>query len=89
MTGLVKDVPPFMIAAGLRDRVSISPNFVGLRRKGFSGEAMEAIAGVHKLLHNHKPLHGVLDEALRAYPASPEAQAIIEFYRSSERGVYR
>ena len=89
MTGLVKDVPPFMIAAGLRDRVSVSPNFVGLRRKGFSQDAIEAITGVHKILHNHKPLNGVLDEALKAYPSSPEAQAIIEFYRSSERGVYR
>jgi UDP-N-acetylglucosamine acyltransferase len=89
MTGLVKDVPPFMIAAGLRDRVALSPNYVGLRRKGFSKEAMDAITGVHRLLHNHKPLNGVLDEAIKAYPTSPEAGAIIEFYRSSERGVYR
>jgi UDP-N-acetylglucosamine acyltransferase len=89
MTGLVKDVPPFMIAAGLRDRVSVSPNYVGLKRKGFSPEALAAISGVHKILHNHKPLNGVLDEALKAFPDSPEAGAIIEFYRSSERGVYR
>ena len=89
MTGLVKDVPPFMIAAGLRDKVAISPNFVGLRRKGFSSQAVEAITGVHRLLHNHKPLNPALDEAIRSFPDSPEAMAIIEFYRSSERGVYR
>ncbi|MDR2459928.1 MAG: acyl-ACP--UDP-N-acetylglucosamine O-acyltransferase [Deltaproteobacteria bacterium] len=89
MTGLVKDVPPYMIAAGLRDNVAISPNFVGLKRKGFPKEALEAIVGVHRIIHNHKPLNLVLDEALSSYPNSEEAKAIIEFYRSSERGVYR
>ncbi|MDR1042239.1 MAG: acyl-ACP--UDP-N-acetylglucosamine O-acyltransferase [Deltaproteobacteria bacterium] len=89
MSGLVKDVPPFMIVAGFRDTVSVTPNIVGLRRRNFSGEARAAIIGVYKLIHNHRPLAGVLDEAERGFPDSEEAKAIIAFYRSSERGVYR
>ncbi|MDR1037701.1 MAG: acyl-ACP--UDP-N-acetylglucosamine O-acyltransferase [Deltaproteobacteria bacterium] len=89
MSGIVKDVPPFMIVAGIRDTVAVTPNIVGLRRRNFSPEAISAISGVFRLLHNHKPLAGVLAEAERQFPDSAEARAIMAFYRSSERGVYR
>ncbi|MDR2612498.1 MAG: acyl-ACP--UDP-N-acetylglucosamine O-acyltransferase [Deltaproteobacteria bacterium] len=89
MSGIVKDVPPFMIVAGIRDSVAVTPNLVGLRRRSFSPEAIAAISGVFRLLHNHRPLAACLAEAAGRYPDSPEARAIVEFYRSSERGVYR
>jgi UDP-N-acetylglucosamine acyltransferase len=89
MSGIVKDVPPYMIIAGLRDKMLLSPNLVGLKRKGFSPEAVEAITAVHRMLHNHKPLEGVLSDIQVQWGGSPEARHIVEFYRSSERGVYR
>ncbi|MDR2338967.1 MAG: acyl-ACP--UDP-N-acetylglucosamine O-acyltransferase [Deltaproteobacteria bacterium] len=89
MSGIVKDVPPYMIIAGLRDKMMLSPNLVGLKRKGFSPEAVKAITLAHRLLHNHKPLQGVLDEVLEKCGDSPEARHIVGFYRASERGVYR
>jgi UDP-N-acetylglucosamine acyltransferase len=89
MSGMVKDVPPYMIAAGVRDSVAVTPNIVGLKRRNFTPAAIAAISGVFRLIHNHKPLAGALEEAERGYPDSEEARAIIDFYRSSERGVYR
>jgi UDP-N-acetylglucosamine acyltransferase len=89
MSGIVKDVPPFMIVAGIRDTVAVTPNNVGLKRRNFTPEAVAAISGVFRLLHNHKPLAGALAEAEAAFPDSPEARQSIDFYRSSERGVYR
>jgi UDP-N-acetylglucosamine acyltransferase len=89
MSGVVKDVPPYMIIAGLRDKMLVSPNLVGLRRRGFSPEAVETITSVHRILHNHTPLAKVLKEIEEKFGQSPEAMHIVEFYRSSERGVYR
>jgi UDP-N-acetylglucosamine acyltransferase len=89
MSGVVKDVPPYMIIAGLRGSMLLSPNLVGLKRKGFSPEAVRAITEAHRLLHNHRPLQGVLDEISERLGDSPEARDIVAFYRSSVRGVYR
>jgi UDP-N-acetylglucosamine acyltransferase len=90
MSGLAKDAPPFMIVAGVRDQaVVVSPNAVGMRRRGFSEEALSAIAGAFKLLHTRRPIKEVLAEIEETYPESKEALAIVEFYRDSIRGVYR
>jgi UDP-N-acetylglucosamine acyltransferase len=90
MSGVVKDVPPFMILAGVRDKaVVVSPNTVGIKRRGFDDQALEAISGAFKLLHSHRPLSEVLAEAEQTWPDSPEVAVIAGFYRSSSRGVYR
>jgi UDP-N-acetylglucosamine acyltransferase len=90
MTGAAKDVPPYMIVAGVRDKdIVVTPNLIGLRRSGFANETIEAIIGAHKIIHNHKPLEEVLAEAEAAYPDSDEVRILTGFYRESERGVYR
>jgi UDP-N-acetylglucosamine acyltransferase len=90
MTGAVKDIPPFMILAGVRDKaVVVSPNTVGMKRRNFSEKAIEAINSAFKLLHNHRPLPEVLSELESLWPDVPEIKTLCDFYRSSERGVYR
>ncbi|MDR2421980.1 MAG: acyl-ACP--UDP-N-acetylglucosamine O-acyltransferase [Deltaproteobacteria bacterium] len=90
MSGVVKDAPPYMILAGVRDKaVVVSPNSVGIRRRGFSEESLEAIAGAFKLLHTRQPLGEVLAEIEAQWPNCPETRVIVEFYRDSTRGVYR
>jgi UDP-N-acetylglucosamine acyltransferase len=90
MSGASKDVPPYMTMVGVRDKdVSITPNFVGLRRHEFTNETIEAIRGAYKIIHNHRPLPEVLSEADRAYPNVAEVSVLTAFYRNSERGVYR
>jgi UDP-N-acetylglucosamine acyltransferase len=90
MTGATKDVPPYMIAAGVRDKdMVITPNVVGLKRSGFTAEAIEAITEAFKLIHNRQPIAGVLAEVEEKYPEQKEVQIMLNFYRTSERGVYR
>ncbi|MDR2350027.1 MAG: acyl-ACP--UDP-N-acetylglucosamine O-acyltransferase [Deltaproteobacteria bacterium] len=89
LSGIVKDVPPYMIAAGNRDGVAVVPNFVGLKRKAHTREELDVVTDAHRFLHNRKPLNGCLERLLAAHPDSPIAKNIAEFYRSSKRGVYR
>ena len=91
-SGLAKDWPPYMAGAssGSREVVLAGPNVVGLKRRGVSLEVVKALKGVFGVVcRNHRPLTEVLAEAEEQYGQVPEAKEIIDFYRSSERGVYR
>ncbi|MDR2455621.1 MAG: acyl-ACP--UDP-N-acetylglucosamine O-acyltransferase [Deltaproteobacteria bacterium] len=89
-SGPAKDVPPFMIMAGVRDKdVVITPNVVGLRRHDFSQASINAITSSFKSIHNHRPLAEALAEAEENHPGIPEVAELVRFYRESERGVYR
>ncbi|MDR1607525.1 MAG: acyl-ACP--UDP-N-acetylglucosamine O-acyltransferase [Deltaproteobacteria bacterium] len=90
MSGVVKDAPPYMILAGVRDQAAaVAPNSVGMKRRGFSEESLEAITSAFKLLHTRRPLKEVLAEIESQWPDCPETQVIVQFYRDSTRGVYR
>lgn len=93
-SGVTKDVPPYMAGAsgegGPRDIILSGPNVVGLKRRGMTLEKVQALKDVfNTICRNHRPLAEVLDEAGAAHGALPEVREIIDFYRSSERGVYR
>ncbi|MDR1545359.1 MAG: acyl-ACP--UDP-N-acetylglucosamine O-acyltransferase [Deltaproteobacteria bacterium] len=90
MSGPSKDVPPYMLLAGVRDKAAVSsPNVVGLKRRNFPPEVVDALVGAFRLLHNRRPLAQVLDEVDARWPDCQEIRTLTEFYRSSERGVYR
>ena len=90
-SGLSKDMPPFMVGVGDIRRLVISgPNIVGLRRRGVSQATIDALKGAyHIICRNRRPLAEVLAEAEAEYGTVPEVRTILDFYRSSERGVYR
>lgn len=93
-SGVTKDVPPYIAGTsgegGVRDLILSGPNVVGLKRKGMTLERVQALKDVFNIIcRNHRPLAEVLAEAETAHGEVPEVRAIIEFYRSSERGVYR
>lgn len=91
-SGVVKDLPPYMAGAssGSRDVSLSGPNVVGLRRRQMPMETVRALKDVFSIIcRNHRPLAEVLTEAEETCGQVPEARAVIEFYRSSERGVYR
>ncbi|MDZ7372859.1 MAG: acyl-ACP--UDP-N-acetylglucosamine O-acyltransferase [candidate division KSB1 bacterium] len=84
---IVKDVPPFILAAGEPLRY-YGPNLVGLRRRGFSAERIAAIARAYRLIYRS----GLnVRQALRRIPEEMEVtddiRAIIDFIESSERGI--
>jgi UDP-N-acetylglucosamine acyltransferase len=89
-SGPAKDVPPFMMMAGVRDKdVVIAPNVVGLRRHDFPAHVIEAITGAYRRIHSHRLLADCLAEAEAEWPGVEEVARLVRFYRDSERGVYR
>jgi len=91
-SGVTKDLPPYMAGAssGSRDVLLSGPNVVGLKRRNMPLSTVKALKDVFNIIcRNHRPLTEVLAEAEAEYGQLPEAVAVIDFYRRSERGVYR
>ncbi|MBK1705910.1 acyl-ACP--UDP-N-acetylglucosamine O-acyltransferase [Halochromatium glycolicum] len=86
LTGVSKDVPPYVIANGQR-AVIIGLNLVGLKRNGFSAEQRARIKAVYRLIfRSGRRLAEGLAAASHQYPGE-ETDQITAFIRASERGV--
>jgi UDP-N-acetylglucosamine acyltransferase len=86
VSGVPKDVPPYVIANGQRAHI-IGLNLVGLRRNGFDQRQRSRIKAVYKLLfRSGLRLEEALSRAETEHPGT-ETNAIIAFIRGSERGV--
>ncbi|MDO9508512.1 MAG: acyl-ACP--UDP-N-acetylglucosamine O-acyltransferase [Thermovirgaceae bacterium] len=87
LTKVVKDVPPFTLVDGHPARIH-GLNVVGLRRNGFSQEQRLAVRRTYRELFDTSSL---IKEAARriedAAPQDPHVLEIIEFIRSSRRGI--
>ena len=80
------DVPPFMVVAGIPISV-VSPNAVGLRRRGMSDATLLALREAHRLIWRSglpKPEATALIE--QRYPRDPEIRYLLEFMRAIDRG---
>lgn len=87
MTGISQDLPPYMLAVGERAGIH-GPNLVGLRRMGLSKDAIGAVRSVFKLLWlSGTPRKEALEKAAQEFAEFPQAMEIVEFVRSSTRGV--
>ncbi len=84
-----KDIPPFVKAA--RDPISYAGvNSIGLRRRGFSTEAIDAIQDVYRFLYlSGLNFMDAIDRIEAELPASPERDEIILFVRNAKRGILR
>lgn len=84
-----KDVPPFTKAA--REPLSYAGvNSLGLRRRGFSSESISHIQEVYRYLFlNSMNNSRALEEIEVNLPATKERDEILNFIRSSERGVMK
>jgi len=86
---VTQDIPPYTMAQGDRAK-TIGLNLVGLKRRGFSREALSAIKGAYKLmfranLRQEEALSRIEEE----YGSVPEVMVFADFIRGSERGVAR
>lgn len=86
---IVQDIPPFMIADGNPAGVP-GINKTGLERKGFPAETIRVIQEAHRILYrgglNTSQAVAKLESE---FPGVPEISLIIEFIRSSARGIIR
>jgi len=84
-----KDVPPFTKAA--REPLAYAGvNSLGLRRRGFSSDSIAHIQEVYRYLFlNSMNNSKALEEIEVNLPATKERDEILNFIRSSERGVMK
>ncbi|MFN8317710.1 MAG: acyl-ACP--UDP-N-acetylglucosamine O-acyltransferase [Chitinophagales bacterium] len=84
-----KDIPPFVRAAR-HPTAYAGVNSIGLRRKGFTNEQINAIHDIYRILY----LKGLnTSNALKLIeteiPSSPEKDEIVPFIRESVRGIMK
>ena len=86
---VVSDVVPFMIVDGNPGETR-TINKVGLERNGFSSEAQAALRQAYKILFREGlTIPNALIKIEAELPALAEIQHLIQFVRSSERGITR
>ncbi|PQA58336.1 acyl-ACP--UDP-N-acetylglucosamine O-acyltransferase [Siphonobacter curvatus] len=86
---VLKDIPPYT-KAGREPIAYVGLNSIGLRRRGFSNEKIAEIQEIYRYVYlkgynNAEALHRIEIEL----PASAERDEIINFIRSSERGIMK
>jgi UDP-N-acetylglucosamine acyltransferase len=84
---VVQDVPPFMLADG-NPAETRTINKVGLERNNVSEEVQSALRQAYRILFREGlTIPNALTRIESELPASPELQHLIQFVRSSERGI--
>jgi len=88
-SAVVKDIPPYVIAAGDRAKLH-GLNSVGLKRHGFSQETLSSLKKAYRIIFR---IGLTLNEAIERVKAEveqvPEVNDLIHFIKSSERGITR
>ena len=84
-----KDVPPYVIAA--REPISFCGiNSVGLNRRGFTSEQIVRIQEIYRhLFMSNMNMSQALEYIAANVPDSPEKENIVNFVKSSPRGVIK
>jgi UDP-N-acetylglucosamine acyltransferase len=81
-----EDIPPFMIHQGVPGEVK-GVNSVGLKRRGFKPEAINALREAHKILwRSERPRKDALAEIDRVHGSIPEIRTLVDFLAAAERG---
>jgi UDP-N-acetylglucosamine acyltransferase len=88
-SAVVKDIPPYVIASGDRARLC-GLNTVGLKRNGFSEETRIALKKTYRILFR---IGLTLNEAIERVAAevnqTPEVEHLMDFIKTSQRGITR
>ncbi|MDH5472058.1 MAG: acyl-ACP--UDP-N-acetylglucosamine O-acyltransferase [Gammaproteobacteria bacterium] len=84
-----RDVPPYVIVSGNYAK-PIGVNKEGLKRRGFSSEAIRAIQNAYKIMvRSHKPRDEALQEVQSIVEQYDEVKQFVDFILASERGIVR
>jgi UDP-N-acetylglucosamine acyltransferase len=84
---VTKDIPPY-IRSGREPMVFEGLNSVGLRRRGFSREAIECIDKAYSLIYlSNLNVSQAVVRIKEEMEKTPEIQSIIDFIASSKRGI--
>jgi UDP-N-acetylglucosamine acyltransferase len=88
-SAVVKDIPPYVIAAG--DRAQLHGlNNVGLKRHGISDEALSALKQAYRIFFRYGlTLNEAIERVAAEVTMMPEVEHLIDFIKSSQRGITR
>ncbi len=85
-----QDVLPYVKTVGNRPAKTYGVNTIGLERKGFQKETIEALQRAYRILTRSKlPLQEALDKIEAELSFHSEVRYFAEFIRASQRGVIR
>ncbi|MDR0712038.1 MAG: acyl-ACP--UDP-N-acetylglucosamine O-acyltransferase [Prevotellaceae bacterium] len=83
-----KDVPPYVIAG--HDPLTYGGiNVIGLRRRGYTAEQVEKIHGIYRIVYQSSFNVTQACEEIGKLPADAERDVILNFIRSSKRGIIK
>lgn len=86
-SGIRQDVAPFMLVEGDPGKTR-TINKVGMERNGVSAEAQSALKQAHKILFREGlTTPNALARIEQEVPPLPEVQYLVQFVRTSERGI--
>jgi UDP-N-acetylglucosamine acyltransferase len=92
LSGISKDVPPFVIVSGIRKQMRISGiNKVGLRRRGFDNETLKKLDKAYRIIFMSPELllQDALEQAAAEITGCETVNELITFFRTSKQGVIR
>ncbi len=90
MTGASQDVLPFVKTDGNHVVKTYGINTLGLKRKGFPDERIDALKAIYRLLVSPKlNTSQALKRIAAEFPSNEDALYIAEFIRTSKRGVHK
>jgi len=89
-SAIVMDVPPYCTASGNRARL-YGFNLVGLKRRGFTEEALKDLRRAYRTIFRSKETLAQALDLVRGGPEyeRPEVRKFVDFIARSERGVTR
>jgi UDP-N-acetylglucosamine acyltransferase len=89
-TVITQDVPPFSKVVTERETKSYGVNTIGLERKGFSKERLQALQRAYRLLTRSKlNTSQALTEIRSELGSSEDVQELIRFIETAERGIVK
>ena len=84
-----QDIPPYIIA-GRDPIVYAGINIIGLRRRGFSNELIQNIHDAYRIIYQSGLNRSeALKQVEQEIPMSKEIEYILEFIRTSQRGIIK
>jgi len=90
LTGVVQDIPPYVLASGSRAQL-FGLNTVGLKRQRFSEETLKALKKAYRMIFRSGL---TLEKAIKllseeSFSQLPEVQHLLQFIQNSKRGISR
>ena len=89
VSSIFKDVPPYVLA-GHRPLAFYNLNIVGLRRRGFSNDQIQQISDIYRVIYKSGlNVSDACDKVEAEFEETNENRAIVDFIRSSKRGIIK